>query len=131
MNPFDLIQRNKPPNKKRPTPRRGPLRDPAYLRWIRTLRCYLCARSDAQMIDAFKRMGLPFLQREPTEAAHVGQRGIGQKCSDRETIPLCAHHHRTGPHSHHRLGKNFWEHHGLNRDELIRELHQVYERRAA
>jgi predicted nucleic acid binding AN1-type Zn finger protein len=28
------------------------------------------------------------------EAHHAGERGLGQKCSDRETIPLCAAHHR-------------------------------------
>lgn len=27
------------------------------------------------------------------EADHVGRRGVGQKCSDRETIPLCSRHH--------------------------------------
>lgn len=26
-------------------------------------------------------------------------RGLGQKCSDRETIPLCAEHHRLDPFS--------------------------------
>jgi len=83
------------------------------------------------MIDAFKRMGLPFLQRERTEAAHVGKRGIGQKCSDWEAIPLCRWHHRIGPESHHTLGKNFWKHHAINRDELIRELQEMHERRAA
>lgn len=62
-----------------------------------------------------------------TEAAHVGQRGLSQKCSDRETIPLCAFHHRTGPESHHRLGKLFWKHHGLDRYELIRELQSQFD----
>jgi hypothetical protein len=27
------------------------------------------------------------------EADHVGRRGVGQKCDDRETIPLCTRHH--------------------------------------
>ena len=28
------------------------------------------------------------------EADHAGRRGLGQKCSDLETIPLCTEHHR-------------------------------------
>jgi hypothetical protein len=62
-----------------------------------------------------------------TEAAHVGVRGLGQKSSDRSAIPLCAEHHRLGRDSHHRLGKRFWEHHGLDRDALIAELNRRYE----
>jgi len=68
------------------------------------------------------------IQTTPTEAAHVGERGLGQKCSDRETIPLCAAHHRTGPESHHVLGKKFWQHHGLDRDEIVAELNRLYEK---
>lgn len=30
----------------------------------------------------------------PIEADHVGRRGLGQKCSDYETIALCRLHHR-------------------------------------
>lgn len=61
-----------------------------------------------------------------TEVAHVGERGLGQKCSDRETVPLCAEHHRTGPHAHHVLGKNFWDCHGLDRDAIIAKLNEQY-----
>lgn len=32
--------------------------------------------------------------RGPIEADHAGRRGTGQKCDDRETIPLCSYHHR-------------------------------------
>lgn len=27
------------------------------------------------------------------EADHAGKRGLGQKCDDRETIPMCSQHH--------------------------------------
>ena len=80
-------------------------RDHAYLSWIRTLPCLLCGR-------------------RPAEAAHFGARAFGQKCSDRETGPLCAWDHRLGPHSQHALGKRFWQHHGLDRDTLFRELNE-------
>jgi hypothetical protein len=29
-----------------------------------------------------------------TEAHHMGERGLGQKCSDLETVPFCSEHHR-------------------------------------
>jgi len=61
------------------------------------------------------------------EAAHVGEHGLGQKCSDRETVPLCATHHRTGKDSHHVLGKKFWAHHGLNRDAIVKDLNRLYD----
>ncbi len=80
----------------------------AYLAWIRSLPCLLCGGG-------------------PAEAAHLGTRAFGQKCSDRETGPLCAWDHRVGPHSHHALGRRFWEHHGLDRDTLIRTLNERYD----
>ncbi len=65
--------------------------------------------------------------RRQSEAAHVGERGLGQKCSDRETIPLCAAHHRTGPESHHVLGKAFFTHHKLDKDAIVAELNRLYD----
>ena len=82
-------------------------RDHAYLGWIRSLPCLLCGR-------------------RPSEAAHLGARAFGQKCSDRETGPLCAWDHRLGPQSHHALGRRFWLHHGIDRDKLIRDLEESY-----
>jgi hypothetical protein len=82
-------------------------RDRAYLVWIRTLPCLLCGR-------------------RPSEAAHLGARPFGQKCSDRETGPLCAWDHRLGPYSHHALGRRFWQHHRMDRARLIRGLNESY-----
>ena len=86
-------------------------RNPAYLRWIRTQPCVVrgCGHS------------FRFV-----EAAHVGERGLSQRCSDLETIPLCSHHHRTGRDSQHRLGKAFWAHHGLDRDALVKQFNYLY-----
>ena len=60
-----------------------PRRDPNYLRFIRRLPCVACAR--------------------PTtiDAAHFGPHGLGQKSDDRQTLPLCRKHHRTGSDSYH------------------------------
>jgi len=103
--------------RKRREPRANRHDDPEYLNWIRTLPCLVCA--------LFKR-----LQFGCTEAAHVGQRGLGQKCSDREAIPLCRLHHREGEHAHHRLGKRFWVFWKLNRMETIRKYQEMYALRA-
>lgn len=96
--------------------------DPDYLNWIRSLGCVCCVwrhKSEKGWIAWF--------QTTRTEAAHVGMRGLAQKCSDRETIPLCALHHRTGEHAHHVLGKRFWTFWKLDRYELIRKYNRVYE----
>lgn len=98
-------------------------RDPDYLEFIRSLPCWLC--------ELLMANGLLDKQSSVTEAAHVGNRGLSQKCPDREAIPLCAEHHREGHQAAHILGKNFWAHWGLVRDVLIEELNAVYESVAA
>lgn len=40
----------------------------------------------------------------PVEADHMGERGLGQKCSDNECGPLCTRHHR-----HRTESKGFFE----------------------
>ena len=74
-----------------------PVRNPGYLRWIRTLPCSVCRT------------------RRAVEAAHTGPHGLSQKSSDLCAIPLCAKHHRTGNDSYHKLGpRKFAEMHQLN-----------------
>ena len=61
------------------------------------------------------------------EGAHVGPRGIGQKSSDLEMIPLCRSHHQHGyPESHHSLGKRFWSHHNIDRWEQIAKYQELF-----
>lgn len=107
-----LPKRTSAPNRKRSgPPRRGRVHDPEYLAWIREQPCVVT-----------------FCKIPRSEAAHVGEiRGLGQKCSDHETIPLCVWHHGPeGPQSHHRLGKGFWPFWGLDRDALIAEYRERY-----
>ena len=106
---------------KRKKARRGRVLDPKYLAWIRTLECCVPGCTSKNLHKWDKAAG------SITEAAHVGERGLSQKSSDRETIPLCAHCHRTGKESHHVMQKRFWEHHGLDRDKLIAELNARYD----
>lgn len=107
---------------------RQPERDEKYLAFIRRQPCILC--DDAMERRAFVD-GVPYRQETHTEAAHAGERGFRQKCSDRETIPLCVRHHRTGKDSHHVLGKRFWGHHDINREAVIAGYNKLYEQERA
>lgn len=133
-----------PLRKKRATPRRGRLRDPQYLAWIREQPCYLCcyltfkAHALTEALagiggilasELFPKSIMPARQESPTEAAHIGTRGLGQKCSDRETLPLCGvEHHRIGAYSHHKLGKRFAEFHGIDIGAAVAQYNEAYER---
>lgn len=124
-------------------------KDPAYLAFIHTLPCVVCAGKvmcvecraivSAKVMrvngecpacgDEFP-MGLN-AQRFATEAAHVGDRGLSQKAPDSTAIPLCKQHHTEGKDAAHKLQKKFWAHHGLDRDALVKELQARYQERAA
>jgi hypothetical protein len=76
------MQARTPVKSRRATPRRsGRVRDAAYMAWVRTLTCAASAM-DGHVCEG------------AMEADHVGARGLGQKCSDRETIALCSLAHR-------------------------------------
>lgn len=85
----------------------------AYWEWIRQQPCAACGWRHR------------FVSK--VEVAHVGLRGLSQKCDPWQVIPLCKVHHSRGfPGSHHVLGKRFWNFHGLDRYELIREFKARY-----
>jgi hypothetical protein len=111
---------------RRRKPRRGPLVDLDFRRFVRTFACVACFRELLRETDILRWWQLSIIN--PTECAHVGRRGLGQKCSDHECLPLCRKHHRTGPTSHHVLGKRFWAYHGLDRVGLIMQLQGIYQR---
>lgn len=122
------LQRVSRPNRKRPgPPRRGRVRNRAYMKFVTDQPCVICEISRAELAKmGFTGDKYDITQTLHTEAAHVGVRGMAQKCSDLETIPLCGEHHRTGKDSHHVLGKRFWEHHGIDRQALIARLNAAY-----
>ena len=92
----------------------GKGKDSKYLEWIRNLPCCICALYGTK-------------QAKPTEAAHVGDRGLSQKCPDREAIPLCEWHHREGPHAQHKIGRKFFSLHAIDKWALIAELNKNYD----
>ncbi len=95
----------------------APARNPAYLRWIRNNNwCLLCEKYGSET-------GTPWR----TESAHSGPHGISQKASDLDSLPLCGRHHRTGKDSYHVLGTKFFQHHGLDREQIISRLRSEYE----
>jgi hypothetical protein len=108
-----MSRRYLPIPRQRREPRANRNDHPEYLDFIRSLPCLICAK--------IRRM-----QFGRTEAAHVGQRGLGQKCSDLEAIPLCGCHHRTGEFAHHRLGKRFWTFWKIDRYEVIAHYQSRY-----
>lgn len=98
----------------RPFRRKDHRPDTPYQKFIRSLPCMICVL-------------LGLRQRSKTEHCHIGARGLGQKCDDRESAPLCRWHHTQGPGSHHRLQKLFWIRYCLDRDELIRTLNLQFD----
>jgi hypothetical protein len=101
--------------------------NPAYRAFVRTFGCVVCwgvLQPLRQLEDAYQGCAE---QKSPTECAHVGRRGLSQKCPDCESLPLCAiEHHRVGLESHHKLGKRFWGFHGLDRAGLIKQMQNLW-----
>jgi hypothetical protein len=113
-----------------PNRRKGRKPDTEYLEFIRSLPCVVCADEWCTGLIPKRSIGIERIlfrhQKAATEAAHVGSRGLGQKSNDRETIPLCRYHHRIGRQSHHKLQKEFWTTHNLNRAELIAHYQKLF-----
>jgi hypothetical protein len=83
--------------------RSRPVKDPKYLAWIRTLPCVVPGC------------------RGRAEAAHCGARGLSQKASDTNAIPMCAHHHR----EYHQFGRRKFEtRYCIHIERLIQRLNQ-------
>ncbi len=91
-----------------------PVRDPQYLKFLRKLPCILCFSS------------------RTVEAAHFGDRGMGQRSSDYDALPLCVKCHRIGPKSYHVLGgRRFLEVHKLNPGPHQERLQKFYREKVA
>lgn len=110
------------------------LKDPVYLVWLHTLPCVVCQFSVVAVSSNASTMEITvslMTQSSRTEAAHVGARGLSQKCSDREALPICKDHHTERRDSAHKLQKTFWAHHGLDKEVLIAEYNRKYKEERA
>src|SRR5579863_5736732 len=117
-----------PIKKRRSKPRRGRVIDKAYKEWISNLPCLICyLKSFIRWLNGEDGIRWDGEQRYRTEVAHIGIRGLSQKSNDRDTMPACAWHHQEGPESLHKLGKKFWNHHGLDREKVIADLNIKYD----
>lgn len=131
------------PMKRKRAKRKPGRENPQYRAWIRTWPCWICferycrklgydpaeERARPEVRSMF--CALQAFECGVTEAAHAGARGLGQKCPDSQLIPLGGKHHMHATaggskESHHSMGKNFWEYHHLNTDEIFEELHGLY-----
>jgi hypothetical protein len=91
-----------------------PARDPKYLAFLRKLPCIVCG-------------SYRFI-----EAAHFGARGLGQKASDHDALPLCVNCHRIGPKSYHVLGaRRFLEYRKLDPKPYQEKILEFYKEKIA
>jgi hypothetical protein len=73
-----------PVKKRRTKPRRGPMRDPGYRRWLRQGRC-LVTWLLGNVCDCDSLL---------SDAAHTQNNGMASKGPDSSCVPLCRKHHR-------------------------------------
>jgi hypothetical protein len=82
---------------------------------------------DYKAFLASKVCAIPGCGRTEVQVSHVGPRGMSQKADCRWCLPFCYElHHEEGPESHHVLGRRFWKHHSVNRDELVQWYNLIY-----
>ncbi len=83
-----LQRSTKPIRRKRTKPRRGPLRDRAYMNWLKERDCCVCAKS-APWVKGHRQMGVQI------DPAHTENNGMRSKGPDSSCAPLCRFpHHR-------------------------------------
>lgn len=103
----------RPIPRKRAKPRRGPLRDPGYLAFLRE--------------EGYCAVALGFTGRWThgrCEAAHGPVNGMRSKGPDNGAIPLCSEHHR----EQHQLGWPAFEaKHHMNRAETAKMWYTAYQ----
>jgi hypothetical protein len=141
----NMITQSKPikrsPIKKHAPKRRPGFDDPKYRAWLKEWPCLVCFAHWCEYAGTTLMLALQsqrrssywlllFLRRTVqcgrTEVAHVGLRGLGQRCKDRDAMPLGSGHHRTLKDAAHVLGKKFWAYHGIDKNEALEMLRRIY-----
>lgn len=107
--------RRTPIKKKRTKARRGPLRDPEYRAYVRSLVCLLSMRSRINP-DVMFCTGT-------ADAAHTQNNGMGSKGDDSSCVPLCRRHH-----CEYDAGRTAFEKkYGLDMKAIAAELWALYQ----
>ena len=81
--------------------------------------------SDLRHFNAVASLGCIICQK-PAEIHHINSGGMGMKSGNREVIPLCHEHHRTGGHGvavH--AGKRTWEANFGTERELLERVRDI------
>ncbi len=104
-----------------------PERSEEYLKFIRKLPCVVCFMGECPHLEAY--MGFAHACYVAvmccSECCHVGKTGKGmrQKCSDYETIPMC---HGCHLEQHGTNGSTFFDRHPIPLGEVFRCLREAY-----
>ena len=86
-----------------------PLKDSAYLRFIRRFPCVSCGSS------------------RRVEAAHIGPRGLGERTDDCSALPICFTCHQDGKDALHKIGpERFQIVHGIEFSSLQAMFNRFY-----
>ena len=82
----------------------------------------LSEKERRERFDALSELGCAICGMPPQIHHLIGTkwRGMGQKSDDRNTIPLCLHHH-TGAEGVHTIGKKTWEAKYGTQEELLEQ----------
>ncbi len=101
-------------------------RDPAYMAWISELPCFAC------MVQGRVTWGVHVAHvRMAVAEAGWRETGMGEKPSDRRTVPLCPNHHVHGKAAQHNMGeRRFWAELCICPSELVGELNTAFEKKA-
>jgi hypothetical protein len=101
------LKQRTPVKAKRSKPRRGPMRAPGYLAWLRDRKCVVCG----------------WVYMSGVDAAHGPVNGRGSKGPDNEAVPLCSTHHA----EQHRLSWPAFEaKYNIDRKKEAAALYAVY-----
>jgi hypothetical protein len=99
--------------------RRPRVHDREHLAYVRQQPCCVCG-TRFHVEAAHIRMASVKHDKRPT--------GMGETAHDRWTVPLCAYHHRLGPHGlaqHKGSERLFWEQRGIDPFEIAKALWQA------
>lgn len=117
----------KPIKSVRANPRKGPMRDPGYRKYVRISPCIVCSNGcgECHHINPWPEccLGRGECVGVPVDAAHTENNGMGSKGPDSSCVPLCRKHHQ----EQHKIGIDaFNKKYGINLKEIAAEHYSRY-----